>query len=269
VDSQQTPIPDALVELVRTNARVRTGPGGEFVFRGALAGLEVLRVRALGYAILYQDIRVAPDSGWAGVLTLRPVATELPEVTVRAPYGKPPEYAHTTRYDDFFRRRRMALGGVFRTREDIERMGADQLPAVLKGIPGVRVSYNVGGGGSLNVRLNIARCPRQPPDIAVYIDGLRRYPGASLSQSGSELSGVRPGTSIGGVGIITSQAVDTRCKACEDLADLFAMIPIRDVEFVEFYRGVAQIPSDLDRDACAALVVWTRAGPIERSRPQQ
>jgi hypothetical protein len=34
---------------------------------------------------------------------------------------------------------------------------------------------------------------------------------------------------------------------------------LRDIEFVEFYRGPSQIPPELDRgDSCAALVVWTR-----------
>jgi hypothetical protein len=269
VDSLGGPLPGAVVELLRSNLSVRTDQRGEFRFSTVSAGLEVLQVRALGYRMLYRDIQVEPVRGWTGSISLQAVATELPELAVRAPSGRPPEYAHTIRYDDFFRRRRMALGGVFRTREDIERMGADQLPAVLKGIPGVRVSWNVGGAGAQNLRIHIARCSRQPPDIAIYLDGKRLYPRAQLSQSGSELTGVglMPGAGI--FRPTPGDASDTRCRACEDLADLFAMVPIRDVEFVEFYRGVAQIPSDLDRDACAALVVWTRAGPIERSRPQQ
>lgn len=241
-----TPVTGALVELVGRADSVRTAGTGEFLFHGVPAGLEVLRIRAIGYGQQYQDVRVSGDSGWAGTIVLDRVVQRLPEVHVSA-RGKPPEFANTTKYDDFFRRRKLGFG-TFRTRDDIERMGAADIASVLRGIPGVNVTTTHNPYGEPEIRFRIARCPGQPPNLAMYINGLKVTGfGRSSANKGSELSGLGRGKAA------------SSCPDCAIMLELLGSVALPDIQFVEFYRGPSQIPSDLDRgDSCAALVIWTR-----------
>jgi hypothetical protein len=229
------PIAGALLELTGTRDSSRTSPAGQFLFQRVAVGLQVLRVRMLGYRPRLQAILVTADSGWNGTITLETAVVELPEIRVTSALGKPAEFAHTTKYDDYFRRRRLGIG-TFRTRADIERKRAFDLVSVLQGIPGVRISSTVNPYGETEVRMHITRC--HPPRIAFYIDGHRvaLFLGSGLSEGG----------------------VRSTCDDCVRIAETFSQVLLRDIEFVEFYRGPGQIPSDLDRDVCAALVVWTR-----------
>jgi hypothetical protein len=241
-----TPIDHAVVELVPDGQRVVTDAKGLFAMTGAAEGLHILRVMALGHRPKYFNLATGPDHGWRGVIALAEMIVELPEITVTSAWGKPPEYANISRYDDFFRRRRLGFG-TFLTPDQIERRHASHLAQLLEGIPGVYVSYSAPGSQS-PMTLRIARCPMQPPPIAFYVNGMRHRPSAELYQvSGSELTARSPG----------SEAED-RYKSWNDLADLFDSVHPRDIEFLEVYRGVAQIPSDLDRDVCAAIVIWTK-----------
>jgi hypothetical protein len=171
----------------------------------------------------------------------------LPPVTVKA--EKPAEFAHTTKYDDFFRRRKIGTG-TFRTHDDLIRMGASDVVGGLQNIPGVSVSLTSHVHGAPEVRFRMPRCSRQPPNIDVYLNGakvplFRKY----SENNGSELSSL-------------TRRRDTMTSTCEDcikLAEFLTTLTIADILFMEFYRGAGQIPSDLDRgDACAALVIWTR-----------
>ncbi len=255
VDSSGTPIGGALVELVGRGDSVRTSRTGAFAFARVLSGAEVLRIRALGHPVKFQNIRVIGDSGWIGTIVLKATPQRLPEIEVDAPLGKPPEFANTAKYDDFFRRRRLGIG-TYRTRADIEKMGAFDVVSVLQGIPGVRVSYTTNPYGAPEVRFQMARCPGQPPNFAIYIDGSRVGLFLEKGQNkGSELSGLLSrGLERG-----KDKTKTSTCDDCSKIAEVLSSVLLRDIEFIEFYRGPGQIPSDLDRgDSCAALVIWTR-----------
>jgi hypothetical protein len=157
----------------------------------------------------------------------------LPDVSVTV--DKPGEYAHTSRYDDFFRRRALGIG-TFRTRQDIESKAAFDMVSVLNGIPGVRISLTPNPHGETEVRVQLARC--RPPRIGLYVNGQR----VELFLSA-----------------VSDEGPSSSCRDCVRLYEALSAILLRNVEFVEFYRGPGQIPSDLERgDACAALVIWTR-----------
>jgi hypothetical protein len=209
----------------------------------------------LGHQVKLQDIRVSEGSGWSGTIMLGSAPQQLPEIEVDAPFGKPPEFANITKYDDFFRRRRLGFG-TFRTRADIEKMGAFDVVSVLQGIPGVKVSFTASPYGAPEVRFQMARCPGQPPNFAIYLNGIRV--GLFLEKGenkGSELSSLFRR----GLGREDEKKTPSSCDDCAKIAEVLSSIPLRDIEFVEFYRGPGQIPSDLDRgDSCAALVIWTR-----------
>ena len=227
VDSAGHPIPFALVDLATAQRTTSTSQDGQFRIDSVPAGLQVARVRAVGYSPRELTITVGPVTGWSGIIILSPMPIELPEVRAFGRYGKPPEYAYTTRYDDFFRRRRLGFGS-FITREDIERRGAVHFEQLLHGIAGIRVSYGkpARGFSRLYSSISMSRCPDL--NVALYWDGVRIYWRAA---------GMPPD---------------------EALAEYLASVLPSRVELVEVYQGVGQVPSDLDRTACAAIVIWTR-----------
>lgn len=245
------PLTEAEVELLGTGRSLRTPPSGWFEFDGLTPGRHDLRVIAIGYRPVSVTLVVKPISGWSGLIQMTPAEVQLPEVTVTARADRPPEYIGVARYDDFFRRQRLGFG-TFLTRADIDRMGTLDVLGVLRGIPGVVASMNVSPFGAPTASLRIARCPMNPPRIAVYINGNRQYMMDSMT-GGSELSR----SSMAFVHR-KSGSPQSRCDACEELAEVLTSVSIRDVEPVEFYRGVAQIPGDLARDVCAVLGIWTR-----------
>lgn len=228
------------VELVGSGRTASTTPSGRFAFAPVAAGRHQLQVVFLGFEPVRLGIMVHPDTGWGGEITLEP-ATLLPELVAEGRLDRPVEYLGIAKYDDFFRRQKIGFG-TFRTRAEIERMGATDVLSVLRGVPGVRATMRMDPSGAPVVDLRMARCDHNPPKIAVYIDGNR----VLLPMGEPPLRHQGP---------LPSQ----RCEVCEQIAETLAGIPIRDVELVEFYRGVAQIPSDIERgDNCAALIIWTR-----------
>ncbi|HKP28003.1 MAG TPA: carboxypeptidase regulatory-like domain-containing protein [Gemmatimonadales bacterium] len=235
VAADSVPLSGAFMELLATGDTARTSVNGEFVLSGVPVGRQILRIRMLGYSIKQVEITVVADAGWTGTITLEPSAVSLPEVAVTSPYDKPEAYAKTAKYDDFFRRRKLGIG-TFRTREDIEAKASYDLVSVLQGIPSVGVSMTPNPmTNEVEVRFRLPRC--QPPRIGFYIDG--RKVGNYLNEPGK----------TGG----------SSCEDCARLAAAMSSVLLRDIEFVEFYRGPSQVPPEFDRgDSCAALVVWTR-----------
>jgi outer membrane cobalamin receptor len=152
----------------------------------------------------------------------------LPEITVEADrFAKPPRYAATTKYDDFFRRRKSGFG-TFITREAIEKMNAFHTHEIIRNIPGVRVSSM--SGDPETVRVSFVRCNGGRSNVAVYIDGQRLIPRGERGQSG-------------------------------DVAEMLSRISAPQIEMMEVYRGTAEVPGELSEDACAAVVIWTRWNP--------
>src|SRR5512135_283719 len=235
-----TPIDHAVVELVPDAQKVLTDAKVLFAITGASAGLHVLHVMALGHRPKYFNLTTDVSQGWRGVIALAEMIVELPEITVTSAWGKPAEYANISRYDDFFRRRRLGFG-TFLTHDQIERRNASHLVQLLYGIPGVHASY-AAPGSQTHMILRFARCSGNPPNLAFYVNGMRYRARPDLQGTGSELSGdSRDGNS-----------------AWDEFAELLDSVHPRDIEFLEVYRGVAELPSDLDRDVCAAIVVWTK-----------
>lgn len=242
VDQRGAPVANALVANDAGDT-VRTSEDGVYLLKLISGPGAVLRVRALGFREVALRVRV--DSSRMHVDTIRLAAVpELPAVSVEA---RAEEFAHTSKYDDFFRRRSVGIG-TFRTRDDAERIGATDIVSLLHGIPGVSVTATTSPYGAPEVRFRMARCSGQPPNIAIYVNGMRVSLGGKRENRGSELSGMA-----------RRQAQDSSsCEGCTRIAEILQSVPLHDLVFLEFYRG-GQVPADLDRGgACAALVMWTR-----------
>jgi len=127
--------------------------------------------------------------------------------TVRVKSEMPQRYLGIARYEDFYERRRMAVGGTFFDRAQLDRLGS--IAWALNTVPGVRAFESAGRVGA-----RFARCPSGR--IAVVIDGIY-LPSVSMGQIRSD-----------------------------------------EVETLEVYTGVAQLPAVARGDACAAVIMTTR-----------
>jgi len=214
-DSLGLPIPFAEVAILGTSLRVVADSEGLFRIDNVPEGLHAVIARAIGWKPLFFLIRMEANLEQVGRIGLVPAPQRLPDVIVEGGrFDKPPEYALTNRYDDFFRRRR-TQAGVFRLRSDPWFTSALHTGDLLRGIPGVRTSF-----GSNGTTVAFPRCQGAGAKVAVWIDGAR----VMTNNANEALDYVRPS----------------------------------DIEMIEVYRGVGQIPGEFLEDACAAIVIWTR-----------
>jgi len=141
------------------------------------------------------------------------------------PHGKPLRYQHTGRFDDFYERRAKRPGKYF-TREDIERSGRNSAMELISSVPGVRLNWRADGTAIVRV----ARCEgnsiwgaRQPSErwkwFNVFLDG-QRIEAANI--------------------------------------ELLASLKASEIETMEVYRGVSELPVTAMGSACAAVYITTR-----------
>jgi hypothetical protein len=245
-DLSHRPIQRALVEAMPGALQSRTDAEGRFQFQNRAPGLHVLSVRALGYQQRLLHVTLEPASGWRGAVALNLTVQQLPDLEARVNAWKPAEYAGTSRYDGFFMRQRQGFGTYF-SRDEIDRIGAFHFTQLLQQVPGFRVSWNPPGAAQPTT-LRITRCAESnPPSMALYVDGIRRRASASDMTQGY---GIR-------VGSVASDS-NVRRRELEFFGDMLDSINPRDIEMMEVYRGVAQIPAAFDRDVCAVVAIWTR-----------
>jgi hypothetical protein len=215
-DSLGFPIPGASVLVLGTSLTATTDSDGLFRFnRLPPKGYSIL-VRAIGWKPIVFELTVKTGEEWIGRIGLEPAAPRLPDLSITARPDKPAKYANTTRFDDFYRRRKYGLGHYL-TRDQVDAAissGAGSVGNLMErmNIPGVRFN---------NGDYSFERCKKGQGKVGVWIDGAK-VPG----------SGYMP--------------------------DIGTLINVRDIEAIEVYRGVAQIPGEFLDGSCAAIVVWTK-----------
>lgn len=124
----------------------------------------------------------------------------------------------------FERRRRRHPAGVFVGREEIERRDPRRLSDLIRGVAGVTPVRPPGAGGRPRMRMNRTQTlpGRRPCRVRYFVDGLP-LPKRSAWR-------------------------------IDDFAP-------EDVEGIEIYRGVSEVPPRFQRrdDRCGVVVIWTRA----------
>ena len=242
------PLGGAEVFVQRTARRTTSGPDGRFALDSVPVGLQVLVVRRIGYRA--EAISVAVDTGARslGIIVLDPAVVHLEELTVTARYAKPERYANTTKYDDFYRRRRIG-GGIFLDRDQLDQRFYMYTHQLLLGLPGVHVEMNAPGTGS---KVWFSRCNESPPAIALFIDGIREIPPWGTSR----------GYGVGSVkrtadrGTQSDTAFDDRARFVEDMLN---SISPTEIEAIEIFKGPGELPAEFNNgDNCGAIVIWTR-----------
>jgi hypothetical protein len=125
VDPARQPLEGVEVRLIGDSARRYTPGAGTFRLSAPRGTELLLQFRRPGYNA--QLLKLTGE--WSGTVLMVPGAFELPKIQVNAHNAKPAQYASTTKYDDFFRRRRQGLG-EFITREDIDRRSPLHTPEI-------------------------------------------------------------------------------------------------------------------------------------------
>ncbi len=167
VDTLGYPVPDVEVLLMGTEYQTTTDRDGKFAMNGLPLGLQIARARKVGYKVQYFTIRLAGGQQWEGKIGIRRLPQFLGEIVVVGKYGKPPQYARTSKYDEFYRRRSKRVG-KFLTREEIDKSAAGRISELLRSIPGVRASF-VAPGEAEDV--SFLNC--QAFNISVWVDGAK------------------------------------------------------------------------------------------------
>ena len=246
-DLTQRPIQRAIVTIIPGGREVLTDAEGHFEFISRAAGLHVISVRALGYTHRLHQVAIGAEAGWRGRIELSLPVHQLSEIETTVNAWKPAEYAGTSRYDGYFQRKRLGFG-TFLSRDEIDRLSAIHFTQILQRVPGFRVNYTPPGTQQPPTSVKITRCNTDnPPKVAVYVDGVRRRSGFNELSQGT-------GVALDGRGRRRAGFY----KPQEEFAELLDDINPRDIEMMEVYRGVSQIPADFDRDVCAVIAVWTR-----------
>ncbi|MES2179030.1 MAG: carboxypeptidase regulatory-like domain-containing protein [Gemmatimonadota bacterium] len=236
----------SIVSIAGTVAGATTDPRGQFTLV-ALKGRRFLHVRAIGYEP-YDTLLVVTQPAYSLNIQLRrlPVFLDSVKITANAT-GKPARYANTGKFDEFYERKATAIGGTFFTREEIERADRSDAIELLRTIPGVEFTMRSGQPPIFR----FARCQATPHNA---------FAGSGkadlLAPNGSEFRG-------------TFQLFIDGMKVGDPLATL-AQLKTSEIEAMELYRGVAQLPEKARGDGCAAIFVWTRyssGSVLERERP--
>jgi hypothetical protein len=230
--------------MLGSNTFARTDSAGWFQLGGVPAGVSVLRIRRIGFKPQY--LRLNLEHGLVPNLEimLDPGPQILPDITVTAKEAKPIEFAWTTKYDDFFRRRNLGLpGGTFVTESDIRRRPASHTAELIEHyVPGARVYVHFLGAGGTEIKF-----PRCDGYVAVWIDG-RKVNWQPVYQEAVPIS------LSAGVANKGSQAARKRET---ELADVLNEISPMQIQFMEVYRGIGSIPGEFS-GGCGAIAIWTK-----------
>src|SRR5687768_15830408 len=249
VDPLRRPVEGAEVRIAKTGLATLSQANGAFRLAASTGDPVLVLVRRPGYKAQLLSIR-AP---WTGTVQLSPGAFELPEVQVTARFAKPAEYAGTTRYDDFFRRRRLGLG-QFIDRSEIDRRSPTRAVEILQGRAGIRVDLRPAGasGGTI---VAFSRCNEFPPKINVYVDGRRQVPEGSVLRMVEGAPAPPRGRTASGE---TDAAEAARREARAMVGTMLDRIAVGDIELIEIFRGPGELPPEFNEGNCGAISVWTR-----------
>jgi hypothetical protein len=242
------PVVGAEVRLVDNNTgssiAALSSESGEFAFGGVKRGSWTLSVRRIGYRPHSEPL--APHAGSANpvLVRLQALPQALDTISVLRDGVTPARYGPSSRMEEFYRRRARGRGRFY-TREEIEDSGRSKLTDLLRQVPGARVRTYPGN----LVEVAFARCSGP----------VRLARSGSLTAAATGTTGAQTpwvGLYVDGVRIDTAS-----------VRQVLGEFYLGDIEALEVYRGVSELPPEAVGDACAAIFIWTRFGPGPEKRP--
>lgn len=222
-------LPGVVIALGGQGPETSSDARGRFRFLNAPWGQVRLHARLVGF--VPKDTLLILESGrtYSVRLQLARFVPQLDTVQVQAtlPYGKPARYRHTAKFDDFYERRAKKPGSYF-TREEIESSNRSRVTDIISSVPGVSIQYR-----NNQPVLRVARCT------------------APTLPTGHKSSEENPQYSWFAL-FVNGQRIRS------DPLNVLAQLSTNEVETIEVYRGVSQLPIEAIGDACAAVFITTR-----------
>jgi hypothetical protein len=239
--NDSAPVVGALVGIVGSMQQQVTNTRGEFYFGNMRPGRYEVRVRRLGMEQLVHIVTIGPGQLVVVNWDMGLLPQMLSEVKVHGERVRvPPEFQEP------FRRAASGFGDYFLA-SDIAKENPMDTRSLLQQIPGV----------SVNVRgVHFQRCGSETLDATAG--------GTSASDNiGSQGSlGLtsRDATDLQDAGIQVYVDGHRMTNLYNSVDDVLNSITPSEIEIMEVYRGVARIPVEYLRDACAVIAIWTKRG---------
>lgn len=200
-----------------------TDAHGAFTLADVPAGQHVVQVRRLGYLPNAVVATVTAGGRTNIVVGLERSAQPLPEVTI---HGQ--RVVDLPRFTEAVERAARNSGAVF-TADQIRRENLPDTKSLLERLPGVHANDRsitfdrCQDSGTLGQQHDI-------PKVSVYVDGVR-------VTRDSPPGGFEP----------------------DDANGILTRMNPRSIAVMEVYTGIARIPAEYLADACAVIVIWTKA----------
>lgn len=229
---------DAIISIAGSDLLTKSDSRGRFHFPSAPWGQVRLRARVVGFVPQDTLLMLASGGSYSVRLRLVRLVSQLDTVRVHAilPYGKPARYSHTGKFDEFYERRAKRPGTYF-TREDIESSGRSRVSDLVSSIAGVTIGFRNGEAFA-----RVARCTAPTVPTGASSRGPAAYKWLAVYLDGQRLR--------------------------NDPVETLSQLSTNEVETIEVYRGVSQLPIEAMGDACAAVFITTRysAGSVLENR---
>ncbi len=242
------PVLGASITVTGTALSTRSGEEGHFVIRGVAEGAQTVHVQRVGFRP--SDFSVVVSAGQITALEARLMITvvtlDTAKVTGKSDNGKPARLAYTTRYDEFYERRKTS-GGRFFTHDELEKKAATSLVDVFRTVSGMQIRRV-----SNHYELNVAGCPQA--SWQVFIDNIKAFPSAGESSGGS----LDPKGSPPILGNPTARMTASNTQSRLTPLDVLADFSVDQIEAMEVYTGSVNLPAMARGDGCAAIFIWTR-----------
>ncbi|MBI4502603.1 MAG: hypothetical protein HY700_15765 [Gemmatimonadetes bacterium] len=240
VDSvSQRPVGGAVMYFEGRRDEFYSGSEGQFHIPGVGFRDTVMVVRRIGYvplrvAVPRTDSPLAVD---LGELALRPVATKLDRIAVEAE-----EVSRFPQLSEFYRRKQRATGGVFITREDIERSAARQTSEMLRRV--VKIELDC-----INDRVGADNC-------------IARNRRGRIIRPNRVSSGTRRGNVIIPEDTATLDLAADRCEMTIYVDGMRSSLRVDEVPLswiggIEVYSGLATTPPGFGNATCGVIAIWT------------
>lgn len=135
--ASRTPVEGARISVLGTSLGSSTDPSGRFAVGGVPAGVRILQIRAIGYAVGTWVVVLSEGQSLHQTFELERRAIVLDSITVAAAGG-----ATGWRSEAGFEERRLRGDGFFITREQIQQRYATKLADLLRTVPGLMTTCN-------------------------------------------------------------------------------------------------------------------------------
>ena len=242
------PVLGASISVAGTVLSTRSEEDGYFVIRKVAEGAQSVHVQRVGFRP--SDFDVLVSAGQITTLEARLMITvvtlDTAKVTGKSDNGKPARLAYTTRYDEFYERRKTS-GGRFFTHEELEKKAATSLVDVFRTVAGMQIRRV-----SNHYELNVAGCPQSR--WQVFIDNIKVFPTAGETSGGS----LDPKGSPPILGNPTERMTASNTQSRLTPLDVLADFSVSQIEAMEIYTGSVNLPAVARGDGCAAIFIWTR-----------